>query len=48
MAHNTEAVAIDEEKRNMSTTSLEKDYGAGTAIDSIDKSAERAYGKLLL
>ena len=44
MAANTQTVFIDEEKRNLSTTSFEKDHGTGTALETIDKSAERAYG----
>jgi hypothetical protein len=44
MAANTQTVFIDEEKRNVSTTSFEKDHGTGTALETIDKAAERAYG----
>lgn len=46
MAHQTQTVLVDEEKRNMSTTSFEKDHDTGTAFETIDKSAERAYGTL--
>jgi len=44
MATHTQTVLIDEEKRNLSTTSFDKDHGTGTALEIIDKSAERAYG----
>lgn len=47
MEHPTSNVVIDEEKRNVSVTSLEKDHGIGTALDTIDKVAERAYGTLI-
>ena len=46
MADQTQPVFIDEEKRNISITSLDKDNAAGTANSILDKSAERAYGKL--
>lgn len=44
MANHSQPVLIDEEKRNFSTTSIEKDHGLDTALDAIDRSAERAYG----
>jgi hypothetical protein len=44
MATPTQPIFIDEEKRNLSTSSFEKDHGTGTALENIDKFAERAYG----
>ncbi|KAF3046347.1 hypothetical protein E8E12_003445 [Didymella heteroderae] len=47
MATHTQLGFIDEEKRNLSTTSFEKDQGTGTALENIEKSAERAYVRKL-
>lgn len=44
MEHPTQTTFIDEEKRNMSSSSLDKDQNVGTTISVVDKSAERAYG----
>lgn len=44
MAQQDQTVIIDEEKRNMSNFSFEKDHSAGITISIVDKAAERAYG----
>lgn len=44
MANPAQIVFIDEEKRSLSTTSLKKNKGTGTVLETIDKSAEWAYG----